>query len=355
MLVSRFMKLALVAITVLAQSAIARPSGCTNPSVRREWRRLSRRERADWIRAVKCLNSLPHNSSLAPTYNLTYTQIPPINTSTSYFDDFIYTHMDLNPAIHVTGHFFPWHRAYVKDFETALKQKCGYKGTQPYWDWRLDTSNFENSTIWDTDPTSGLGSWGDPNNDYQIHDGGFADFHVSYPSPHKIRRQYVPVAPFFSPLPLAELFTSASQSAIINGFVGDFPGFQTAIEPGSHGAIHIILGGDMSGTCPSNAPSSCVGGPKWSPNDPIFMLHHGMVDKIWYDWQRVNPTNFWSYRGGTVSTLSLVDGSLDPTFPNGAPPFIDFATPIPTDGILNNYTIFELMDTKNDRLCYVYE
>ena len=29
--------------------------------------------------------------------------------------------------------------------------------------------------------------------------------------------------------------------------------------------------------------------------------------------------------------------------------------PIPTDGILNQYTIYELMGTQNERLCYTYE
>ena len=26
-----------------------------------------------------------------------------------------------------------------------------------------------------------------------------------------------------------------------------------------------------------------------SPRDPIFWLHHAMVDKVWADWQRAHP------------------------------------------------------------------
>jgi len=39
--------------------------------------------------------------------------------------------------IHFTGFFLPWHRAYVNDFEAALRTECNYKGIQPYWDWTL--------------------------------------------------------------------------------------------------------------------------------------------------------------------------------------------------------------------------
>jgi len=85
----------------------------------------------------------------------------------------------------------------------------------------------------------------------------------------------------------------------------------------------------------------------------LFMMHHGMVDKLWSDWQNANPANFWSFDGGSVA---VVNGFIpDPAYLNGAPPLVTFATPIPTDGIMNDYTIYELMDTQNERLCYVYE
>lgn len=29
----------------------------------------------------------------------------------------------------------------------------------------------------------------------------------------------------------------------------------------------------MTGFCPREAPN-CHGGPKWTPNDPMFFLHH---------------------------------------------------------------------------------
>jgi len=104
-----------------------------------------------------------------------------------------------------------------------------------------DSSNFQNSTFWDPDANSGIGGWGDPNNDNQITDGAFADFAVSYPVPHRIRRQYTPLSP--TGVSLAPLFTPESQRAMVAGTLGSFIGFQTAIEPGSHAAVHQIVGG----------------------------------------------------------------------------------------------------------------
>jgi len=354
---------------LLAFIATVDATGCTNPRVRREWRSLSETERGDWLAAVKCLGKTPHKPSLTPTFNTTVTQIPPVNASSSHYDDFVYIHMDLNQLIHYTGLFLPWHRAYVSDFEAAMRTECNYQGTWPYWDWRQDASpNFPNSTIFDGSPTSGFGGWGDPDDDYQISTGALADdFEIAYPVPHRIRRNYTVNFSYFpdflgdgTPPPQEDLwnyFTPASQEALIKGYVGDFRGFQAHFESynnGSHGAVHLTVGADLFGSCPQGlAPPVCVPGQKWSPNDPLFMMHHTMIDKIWYDWQHANPENFWSYFGGSVSSHSKP--GLYAEFPTGAPPFLNLGTSMPTDGILKNTTIFQVMDTKNERLCYVYE
>ena len=106
-----------------------------------------------------------------------------------------------------------------------------------------DVSDFENSSFWDQDPDSGVGGWGDPNNDNQITSGGFSfDFSLVYPSSHGLRRKYSPVDNTTGQ-PWTALFTPESQSALVNGYVADFIGFQQHIERGSHRAIHRIVGG----------------------------------------------------------------------------------------------------------------
>ena len=142
-----------------------------------------------------------------------------------------------------------------------MKTECNYKGTLPYWDWTkgqlirtwpstvlmfcctfIDASaNFPNATIFsDTSAETGLGGWGDPNNDYQLTDGGFSNFQLAYPAPHRLRRQYSARFPNITdpfgdgtPVPTDDLwtyFTPASRDALVNGFVADFPGFQGLFE-----------------------------------------------------------------------------------------------------------------------------
>lgn len=58
-------------------------------------------------------------------------------------------------------------------------------------DGRIDAPDFYESSFWkDSDPMSGLGGWGDPNDDYSVHDGGFRNLQLAYPVPHHVRRNF---------------------------------------------------------------------------------------------------------------------------------------------------------------------
>jgi tyrosinase len=81
------------------------------------------------------------------------------------YDDFVYTHQVMTPTVHFVAQFLPWHRLFVWAYETALRDECGYTGTQPYWDWNLDVpprGEFLSSPLWtdfggngeDTGPTT---------------------------------------------------------------------------------------------------------------------------------------------------------------------------------------------------------
>jgi len=274
--------------------------------------------------------------------------------------------MDLNHIIHWTGFFFPWHRWYVHSVETVLKEKCGFTGASPYWDWSKDASDVYGSSFFaDNSSTSGLGGWGDPARDFQVPSGGFSNLHVSYPSPHIIRRNFTlqPWIPLASSSTLVTdpgyianvSFTEKEVTKMVNGFVGDFKGFQAyfeAINFGAHGNVHEIVGGDLGGVCPSDAPPGCEGGPTFSANDPIFFLHHGMVDKIWSDWQQKH-SNFWKFEGGSIQALLTL--WLYQHFPTGLPPNLTLDTLMPSDGMFPAATIRDVMDTTGGYLCYVYE
>ena len=78
---------------------------CTNPAIRREWRAITTKERAEWIRAInvrikhdptliilltrigiQCLSQQPHDLALTPSVDPSVSLIPPVNASSSYYD-----------------------------------------------------------------------------------------------------------------------------------------------------------------------------------------------------------------------------------------------------------------------------
>ena len=113
---------------------------------------------------------------------------------------------------------------------------------------------------------SGLGGWGDPNDDFAVVDGGLSGMHVSYPSPHVIRRNFT-LRPFDFPIPW---FSDTSKMAntsitadgvdrIINNYVGDFKAFQVAWEVRSMDTVtfelicsfrHNVISGPRALTAP---------------------------------------------------------------------------------------------------------
>ena len=104
----------------------------------------------------------------------------------------------------------------------------------------------------------------------------------------------------------------------------------------------------MTGNCPrgTGAPD-CYAGPKWTPNDPMFYLHHTvsltplpfslilavnlpllqMVDRLWAQWQLAAPENTFSFTGGSVRARETY--ATYQTFPNGGPPFLNVGKTCP--------------------------
>ena len=110
---------------------------------------MSKATRKDYIRAVKCLASNPPKSDPVT-----------VSGARSRFDDFVAAHILEAYKIHFNGHLFAWHRAFVWEYENALINECGYKGTHPYWDWTKYYKDPASSPIFDGSDTS-LGSNGE--------------------------------------------------------------------------------------------------------------------------------------------------------------------------------------------------
>jgi hypothetical protein len=102
-----------------------------------------------------------------------------------------------------------------------------------------DAPDLQGSSFFkDSDPKSGLGGWGDPSRDFEVPTGGFSNFHLSYPSSHILRRNFT-LQPYLninsSLFPNPQLmanatFTKAEVRKMVDGFTGDFKGFQKYME-----------------------------------------------------------------------------------------------------------------------------
>ncbi|KAK0640592.1 hypothetical protein B0T16DRAFT_460766 [Cercophora newfieldiana] len=91
----------------------------TNVKVRKE-RTLTKPQRREYIAAIQCLLSKP--STLPPGL---------VPAAQNHFDDFVYIHLNQTNMVHGTGNFLPWHRFFIKTYETRLAA-CGYTGALPF-------------------------------------------------------------------------------------------------------------------------------------------------------------------------------------------------------------------------------
>lgn len=95
-----------------------------------------------------------------------------------------------------------------------------------------------------------------------------------------------------------------------------------------------------------------------------------MVDKVWFDWQHKEPSNFWAFQGGSVQNITSLAAAVE--YPNGMPPLLNvssfdpisflletdvtqFNSTIPADGMFPEVNIYDVFNTTGGYLCYTYE
>lgn len=98
---------------------------------------------------------------------------------------------------------------------------------------------------------------------------------------------------------------------------------------GMHAAGHFTMGGDASDLFSS-------------PTDPIFFLHHAMVDRIYWIWQALHPVQA-SKIAGTITILNR-----PPSRDALKADLINLGVLAPT------LSIGDLLDTLSDPFCYIY-
>ncbi|KAH6647763.1 hypothetical protein BKA67DRAFT_594678 [Truncatella angustata] len=340
-----------------------RSSTCTKDKlvVRKPWGSLSKKDRKAYTDAVICLQSLPAKTPIK--------LVPGVR---SRYDDFLAAHINQTLAIHYTGNFLAWHRYFTWSYEQALRNECGYTGYQPYWNWALYVNDPVSSPIFDGSAYS-MGGQGK----YIANKGPIALTLGNYPiiylpagngggcvTSGPFKNMTVNLGPVNLPLNNGSVITGtgldynprclkrdvsagvnsayANATSIIqlilqNNNIADFQmnmqGIPGSGSIGVHGGGHYTIGGDPAGDVFT------------SPGEPVFYLHHGMIDLVWWIWQLLDFGNRRNAIAGTNTFLN---------YPASANTTLDDIVDLGYIGA-KPVTIRELMSTIDGPFCYTYE
>ncbi|KAK7510560.1 hypothetical protein IWZ03DRAFT_337284 [Phyllosticta citriasiana] len=356
----------------VAKSSILSTGECTPEKlvVRKEWGALSPEQRIDYTNAVLCLQSKKAKtpSDLVPG-------------AKSRFDDFISTHINHTYTSHYTASFLLWHRWFIWEYEKALRDECGYKGYQPYWDWaKTAETGLAVSPLFDGSATSlsGNGEYIPSNGTHVdingidlpdgtgggcVTSGPFKNYTVNLGpvaltlrssnengtsigstatqwdwNPRCFKRDLTDysVQRFSNETSVRRLI---AESKDMEQFEMTMQGYPGSGELGVHGGGHYALGGDPG-------RDFFV-----SPGDPAFYLHHAQIDRTWWIWQQQAPSTRCAGASAIWGTRTFLN---EPPSPNAT-----YDDPMDLDWAGARYgeirRLRDVMSTVEGGFCYVYE
>jgi len=273
---------------------------CSSVRVRKEWHSMTDTERMDYIRAVNCLIKTPASGTFRQAKNR--------------YEDFVALHQELTPNVHGNSKFLPWHRYYIWAFEDELRSVCKYTGNLPWFDETVYAGNFPASSIFSSTYFGSVNVGG-----RCVTDGQFKNMTLNVGpgtsnQPHCLSRNNNN----------DDTANCASQFVNICQGRTDYSDYEACLEGGCHAYGHNGVGAVMSDVYSS-------------PGDPVFFLHHGLVDRLWRVWQNQNPTR--------ATTINGVDKFGNPLTVN---------TVVSIRGIRPDITIGKLLNTVGVSMCYKY-
>ena len=236
-----------------------------------------RRCRCEKGKLVKCCRLRKEFTDMSYTERVRYINtVKTASTNLAYkttYDQLLTLHRNIfSSTIHDVQHFLPWHRWFILQYENLLRQ-IDCRVTVPYWDWSLVSGNPWSSGVWKT-TNDGFGGNGVPGGRC-VNSGPFRSGVWSLPSSARgrcLRRNFDGMIP-----------DAISVANLISGFSSsEFRSFEELLRSDFHDRVHCVIGGTM---CSRDAATA-----------PEFFLHHGFIDKIWWDWQkRSNAHKFHRY------------------------------------------------------------
>ncbi|KAK4450357.1 tyrosinase [Podospora aff. communis PSN243] len=348
------------ALAVFASTAAAIPKPtprspcgkCKHKLQRRAWHTFSDEEKRAYIDAELCLMNRPATLGLPGARNR--------------FEELQSIHQVQSAIIHGVGAFLPYHRLHMYAHEELLRNECGYKGAQPWWDETRDAGKVSQSDI--LDPVTGFGGDGvRPGN--CIVDGPFANFTNAIGPGYWISDSCI------------TRFVNDAVSAMAGQEYIDFCYRKTT----------FLEFWPCAELCPHRSGHGAIGGrlidAVASPGDPLFYLHHTWLDKVFWDWQALDLPARLTDMGGRLVQLprGTPPPPPDPDAEVGPPeirpnpeafppsdsliPDLDSPFQVPAGdpgnettlthilnmiGLIPNATIADVMDIGGPLLCYEY-
>ena len=229
------------------------------------------------------------------------------------YDQFVLRHANaIMDAIHRCPAFLPWHRRFIWDLEKELQRVSGNPNLGlPYWNWPAGGGS---ASMWDDDLLGGNGR----GNSRAVSSGPFRQgqwtvVNMSGQPAGPLRRAFGRES-WARTLPTQDeidgvLAITPYDSSPWN--TASSPSFRNQLEgfdgPNLHNRGHGWVGGSML--------------PMTSPNDPVFFMHHCMVDKLWHDWQAAFPSQgYLPMNGGPFGQNMNDPMNSTPTGPIGPRP-----------------------------------
>ncbi len=194
-----------------------------------------------------------------------------------------------------SANFLPWHRAYIFHFEQILREHTGENDfSLPYWDYG-PKANRKFPKILGVEHLDG-----NPDNkaDENINPLFMKerDFYLTY-----YEHPRIPNMPLLeltdavvdTSLPMAtDVFFGETEDTGLGGDISDDdPSTRGLLESHPHDNIHRVVGGIIPGGATikdkdgkSVDASGAMATPDTAAFDPIFLLHHTNIDRLWAEW-----------------------------------------------------------------------
>jgi tyrosinase len=166
--------------------------------------------------------------------------------------------------------FLPWHRAYLYFLEKALQDQVP-NVTMPYWDWRSNSRAEEKLPKALDDETVD----GEPN--------PLNRYYINYPS-SGVTRYTRRFAGQFTRGQI-NLPSTEQVDEVLDTPDNHFEDFSERLR-NIHNRVHLWTGGNIRENGQIIQGDMTV--KLFAAFDPIFFVHHCMIDRLWWIWQKKN-------------------------------------------------------------------